>query len=53
MDFMDIIKRQKNISLYETTSENSKALMIPCIIVLLIFRGVFHASGTKEKGTWG
>lgn len=45
---MDIIKMQKNISPYETTSENLKVPMIPYITVLLTFRG-FNSSGIKRK----
>lgn len=52
MGFMDVIKRQKDLSPYETTSnsENSKVLiMIPCVIVLLIPRGFFMLQVLKRR----
>ena len=50
---MDIIHGfYGHVSPYETTSENSKVTMIPHFSVLIIFRGICNASGTKEKVAW-
>lgn len=51
---MDIIKRRKDIPSYKINSnvaESSKGLMTSPIRVLLIFKEIFYASGTKETVT--